>query len=531
MTSPRLISLFAGIGGFDLGFERAGFRTVAYVERDPHCLKLLAAKWPEAVAVDDVCKACRHNLPDADVLTFGFPCQDLSVAGKRAGLVVGERSSLFMEALRIAHELHIPWILFENVPGLLSGKESEDADDDVGSRTGDGDEAEPGRDGDGGARGGPVPPTWMGILLSEVAKHGYDGAWRVLDAQWFGVAQRRRRVFGLFTRLDSGANRCAEILSIPESLRGHPAPRRETGKVAPAIAASGVGAGRTGNERTELDFCVEQEVAGCLSANAKVDRGDTSHNSHLVPQVCWCLTNGKHPGSYNGQDASSGRIITDVSKCLGACPTMTGHLDPSTETFIPISFKVRCGCEGGGKGFLGSTVNDQHVAVPMALSERTRNGGSVFEVERDPVMPALKTGTQRQQAVAVAFKPSHFTRGKDGAPSEVLPPLSADADKGDQESVVAFESRFARNGRGRPENIVPPLKAQSGQTSKGDSSPLLATAMCVRRLTPVECERLQGFPDNWTAGFRDSTRYKMLGNAVCVNVAEWIAKRLMERMS
>ncbi len=190
--SKRVISLFAGVGGFDLGFERAGFQIVAHVEKDAKCRELLKAKWPDAVALDDVCTAGKHNLPECDVITFGFPCQDLSVAGKRAGLQ-GSRSGLFYEATRIIRELRPAWALFENVPGLLSS---------------------------GGGRD-------FAAVLREMDECGYCGAWRVLDAQWFGVAQRRRRVFGLFTRLDSGAERCAEILSISESLRGNPAPSRE----------------------------------------------------------------------------------------------------------------------------------------------------------------------------------------------------------------------------------------------------------------------------------------------------------------
>src|SRR5688572_11338881 len=102
MSAPlRVISLFAGIGGFDLGFERAGMKVVAHVERDPHCLRLLKARFPDAVALDDVCTAGAHNLPPCDVLCGGWPCQDLSVAGLRAGLVNGSRSNLFYELTRL----------------------------------------------------------------------------------------------------------------------------------------------------------------------------------------------------------------------------------------------------------------------------------------------------------------------------------------------------------------------------------------------------------------------------------------------
>ena len=272
---------------FDIGFERAGCKIVAHVEKDANCRKLLAAKWPDAVVVDDVKAAGAHNLPKCDVVTFGFPCVDLSVAGKRKGLQ-GERSGLFYEAMRIIDELKPTWALWENVPGLLS--------------------SDSGRD--------------LARVLLRLAQSHYFGAVGCIDAQWHGVAQRRRRLFGLFTRLDSGAERCAEILAFESRLRGHPAPRREAW----------------------------EGVAGSLESR----------------------TDG---GGFPGTD--------------GAC---AGHVVP---------------------------------AVPVAM--RT------------------------------------------------------------------------------------------------------AQAYAVRRLTCVECSRLQGFPDDWLEGFgfSDSTKYKCLGNAVAVPVAEWIARRLV----
>ena len=98
--------------------------------------------------------------------------------------------------------------------------------------------------------------------------------------------------------------------------------------------------------------------------------------------------------------------------------------------------------------------------------------------------------------------------------------------------AVAFESRFARNGRGAPSELVPPLKAQSGQTGKGDAAPLTMHGMAVRRLTPTECERLQGLPDNWTlvpyhgAPMKDAPRYKMIGNGFAIPCVSWIGSRI-----
>lgn len=351
----KVVSLFAGIGGFDLGFERARFEIVAHVEKDAKCRKLLAARWPDAVALDDVCTAGAHNLPPCDVVTFGFPCQDLSVAGKRAGLA-GGRSGLFYEATRIINELKPAYCLFENVPGLLSSDEGRD----------------------------------FARVLMEMERIGYCGAWRVLDAQWLGVAQRRRRVFGLFSRLDSGAERCAEILSLQESLRGNPAPSREAGQ--------GVARG----------------VAHCLGGGGNMRHREDQDT--LIPAVARSINAGRD-----------------------------GYNDCSDQTYIP----AVAGClqERDAKG-ADSDTKPGHL-VPVAQVQWTSGGGKVH----NPTAQALRSGAEHNY-------------------------------------------QFAQLG------------------------------MQVRRLTPTECERLQGFPDGHTAGFSDSTRYKMLGNAVCVNVAEWIAKRI-----
>lgn len=403
LVGHSVVSLFAGIGGFDLGFHRAGFKIAAHVEKDDNCRKLLAAKWPDSVALDDVCTAGKDNLPACDVVTFGFPCQDLSVAGKRAGLA-GGRSGLFYEATRIIDELQPAFALFENVPGLLSSDDGRD----------------------------------FARVLMEMDRIGYHGAWRVLDAQWFGVAQRRRRVFGLFSRLDSGAERCAEILSLEESLRGHPAPSREAGKGAAGSVAIGVGVSGTldrkacganrGSQANETEFIVPA-VAGTLNASgAGTNRpaGQCNELDFCIPAVAGCLQERDAKGA--DSDTKPGHLVpvfgfggeSDASSLSGA-----GDLQP------PVTGRH------GAPGF---------VAHPVAQVQWASGGGKVH----NPTAQALRSGAEHNY-------------------------------------------QFAQVG------------------------------MQVRRLTPTECERLQGFPDGWTAGFSDSARYKMLGNAVCVNVAAWIA--------
>ena len=187
------VSLFAGVGGFDLALERAGVKVVASVEIDKHARGILSQRFPDSKLFEDVRKVTGDELraagfiPDGGIITGGFPCQDLSVAGKRAGFT-GERSSLFYEIARIADETQAEWLVLENVPGLLTSQQGAD----------------------------------MGAVIGTLADLGYVGSWRVLDAQHFGVPQRRRRVF-IVARRAGDPTSCAEILFEPTSLRGNPA--------------------------------------------------------------------------------------------------------------------------------------------------------------------------------------------------------------------------------------------------------------------------------------------------------------------
>jgi len=190
----NVVSLFTGVGGFDLGLERAGHRIVAQCEADEKARAVLRRHWPDVPIYDDV--ATYEPTESADLVAGGFPCQDLSVAGKRAGLA-GERSGLFFEAARIS-DLVLGdggFVLIENVPGLLSSNGGRD----------------------------------FGVVLSTLADLGFhDLAWRVLDSRFFGVPQRRRRVFILARR--SGGRRAAEVLLEPESGGGNHQACRKAGK-------------------------------------------------------------------------------------------------------------------------------------------------------------------------------------------------------------------------------------------------------------------------------------------------------------
>lgn len=173
-------SLFSGIGGFDLGFERAGFEVAWQCEYDRHARAVLARHWPGVTCYEDVRELRGADIPPVDVLCGGFPCQDLSVAGRRAGLA-GERSGLWFEFHRLVAELRPAWVVIENVPGLRSSDDGRD----------------------------------LAVIIRGLAELGYLGGWGSVDAQWCGLAQRRERVFivgGL------GNGRASAVLPLTESL-------------------------------------------------------------------------------------------------------------------------------------------------------------------------------------------------------------------------------------------------------------------------------------------------------------------------
>jgi DNA (cytosine-5)-methyltransferase 1 len=357
----RSVALMEGIGGFGLAAERAGVETVAYSEIDQACSKLLATRWPEAKPLGDITaitEATLHALGPVDLVTAGWPCQDVSMAGRRAGLA-GARSGLWREVVRVLGVLRPRWFVGENVPGLLSSKGGED----------------------------------MGTVLWQLGELGYGWAYRVLDARYFGVAQRRRRV--LIVGCLGDPARAAEVLLEPEGGEWHPAAGREA----------------------------RAEVAGTLGGGSG-ERGwpQDAERMTFVPEVAHALTSnyGKQPDN-SDTNAGPDVVVTHTLRSEGA------------------------------------DAKEPLVAVPV-----------------------------------IGFS----TSGLDSP---------------------------------RDDGQAPPVKAQrNGQDTGSGPSVLASIGSAVRRLLPVECERLQGFPDGWTEGFADSTRYRMLGNAICVPVAEWVLRRLAD---
>ncbi|KWV17156.1 DNA cytosine methyltransferase [Xanthomonas translucens] len=458
----RYLSLFSGMEAAHLAWGPLGWECAAVAEIDPAACALLWHRLPHVPnlgSVTAITGAQIQALGQLDVVIGGSPCQDLSVAGKRAGLI-GARSSLFHEQLRIFHAARTlcgaRWLVWENVPGAFSSNYGRDFAGVVGALAGS--ELAVPQDG-WGNEGVALGPR--GLI-----------EWSVLDAQWFGVAQRRRRVFAV---LDTGdwAGRPPVLLE-PDRLRGDSAPRREAG----------------------------EGVAGSLTC--RPDRGSSKDERNGLIAF--------------GGNNTSGPI--DTATCLNACASASGRLDFESETFVvePVPF-------------------DTTQITSKANGSNPRPG--------DPCHP-LCAGAH---APAVAF--SHqgggvqTTLGYDPA-SGTAPTLSVG-----QVPAIAF----AQNQRDevRQMEVAGSLAAEPGMKQ----TTYLQQGMQVRRLTPRECERLQGAPDDWTlvplpgrhearkvtkdrpaARWRqehdgawsllmaDGPRYKMLGNSFAVPVIQWIGQRI-----
>jgi DNA (cytosine-5)-methyltransferase 1 len=427
-------SLFAGIGGFDLGFERAGFTVAWCVEWDKNAQAVLRKRFPNAKVYGDIREVDPDSLEPVDIVCGGFPCQDLSVAGKRAGLA-GERSGLFHDAMRIVRRLNPRLLVLENVPGLLSSNRGLD----------------------------------FATVLREVGE-GWDCSevgWRVLDSQYFGVAQRRRRVFVV-----GGARAgCAEqVLALSEGSGGNPPSRAEARKAVASDAA-----------RCFAGSC-ESSIAASLQT--------TCHDYSRADGFNMVAHPFSPHGHYRYEDSDQSATLQDRENRQSG----SMHL---------VAFR---------KSKRAQTASDDETWVDDGLAN-TLNG--------------FETGDTRTTH-AISFHP---TQDPISHP-ERTHALGVGSKQGCATVAVAFHIDTQNMWPGHSSGGLGfGTEHDPSFTLSKSHSHAVATPMVVRRLTPVECERLQGFPDGWTnigtpqKPTSDSHRYKQLGNAVTVNVAEWIARR------
>lgn len=490
MSTLTYGSVFTGIAGFDLGFAMAGMHCAFQVENDADCQAVLTRRFPDARRYTDVTQTDPAELGAVDVLCGGFPCQDLSVAGRRAGLA-GARSGLFHEFMRLVAGLAPRWVVIENVPGLLSSFSPVEP---------------PPSDLPPGSAWAVEEASDFGTVLATLGELGYGWAYRVLDAQYFGVAQRRRRVFIVGCFGDTA--RAAQVLFEPHSGHGDPAPRRETGQGVAATLTRGTASGRgirPPGRRAEDDVNLVQDVAGTRGAQL-AKRSDS--------------LDGNGAGGHRGDLDSSGAYVA-VSHAL---TTPSGQRqDPTAETYVlqdgaQLAEKKQhsMGVRVGGPMYTLDTKGAHAIAFDERQITSPTNRSTVA-----PNMPAPTLNAAGE--MTIAFHPNQDPTSSE----EWFPALgTTTAGMGIAHSVAV---RGREDGQawelGDPE-VGNALRAGDGGSSRGNWA--LTPQLAVRRLTPTECERLQGFPDGWTEGRSDSARYRMLGNAVAVPVAAWIATRLAD---
>jgi len=480
-------SLFAGVGGFDLGFERAGFKTIWQCEIDKAAQGVLRRHFPDAKLHSDVCQVGAHNLEPVDVVTFGSPCQDLSVAGKRAGLA-GGRSGLFHEAARVIRELRDKYgkpdfAIWENVPGAFSSN--------------------------GGRDFAAVVQTMADIGARDIG-------WRVLDSRHFGVAQRRRRVFLV---ADFGGERAEQILFEPESLRGDIAKGRKARKEAPA----GIGSGAAGGGREWPARITSTLNAAFGEKMGLEDQHALAGASMFVPTrpIPFDTTQITSPSNYSSPKAGDPRHPL----AAGAHPPAVAFAQPIAfhPTQDPISSQdgVSHAMSNGSKAGQATVAVCVTGEVTHALTCTAGKG-------------ATEDGTGRGVPQAAHLPNSIFQDSQYGV-AEYDSAGSLRAGRIPEHQMVLQAAQAFDRYNSSTSSIYPTLPA--GEKAGGFNHVMAyAPAMQVRRLTPTECERLQGFPDGWTTEGvddrgtvkqqADGPRYKQMGNAVTVNVAEWIARRV-----
>jgi DNA (cytosine-5)-methyltransferase 1 len=465
-----------------------------------------------------------------DLLVGGTPCQSFSVAGKRLGLD-DPRGNLALEYLSLARRLRARWIVWENVPGVLSSYSgSEQAARDV-------------QEGPVGGEGNGIEDRDFAMFLSFVRECGYGFAYRVLDAQYIrvdglarAVPQRRERVF-LVGYLGDWRP-AAAVLFEPEGMRRDPAPSRKAGqRVAPTIANRPTGGGGLGTD-FDLDGGLIHQAFGGNNTQGPISVA-TAVNAHGGPAgridfesetfVAHALAPAITKNPYGDHESREGLLVAHSLRAEGfdASEDGTGRGTP----IVPVIAKTLTrGAESAGKGgYAGRRQEDDDnlVAIPFDTTQITspvsrsnpKDGDPCHTLSKGMHPPAIvfnpKMGGDPTMGAGVNTDGSSYTLDHSGNSNAVITARAAESPR--------FESVHGSREDHRP--------ATYGQlVTAGETAPSVNWA--VRRLTPRECERLQGFPDDFTnVPYRgkqaaDGPRYKALGNSMAVNAMRWIGQRI-----
>ena len=554
-------SLFDGIGGFPLAAVHCGGVPVWASEIEPFPMRVTKLRFPDMIHVGDITKLDGAKLPPVDVICGGSPCQDLSVDGKRKGLS-GERSGLFMEQVRIVKEMRDAdgtrgisddlrrprYMVWENVPGAFSSAAGEDfravlqeiiriadCSCDV-----------------------PRPDTgrWESAGAAILGDQ-FSLAWRVLDAQYWGVAQRRRRIFLV---ADFGGLTAPKILFEQERLLGDPAEGQGQGKGVTTTAgnSSADSGGSRVAEEKQVDifaFHINQReetinlngISGALMATTNMQMQTfvaeemRKFESAEKEEECLCL---------NDQGGERMDVSVDVTATLRA--GMSGH--------PPLVMGIQQGSAG-----------TEETPDP-ALTEEAETGGNNQQIlfenhgidarytgphEVAPTMSA-RYGTGGNNVPLVSDMPESYCIAGNIIDREVQnggnglgcqPDISYTLTSADRHAVFSRQrsdeflqnrvtaTQSARQHKDATDLVCEPYQNTVGTIGytdhKGINNQYVSEDKCIvenrrliRRLTPLECERLQGFPDHWTdiPGASDSARYKALGNSVAIPCVDFVLR-------
>jgi DNA (cytosine-5)-methyltransferase 1 len=499
----RYLSVCSGVEAATTAWHDLGWTPVGFSEIEKFPSEVLAHHYPSVPNLGDMTNYKEWNLESVGLLVGGTPCQSFSVAGLRKGLE-DPRGNLALTYVGILDKFRPKWCIWENVPGVLSSNGGRD----------------------------------FGSFLGALAELGYGFAYRVLDAQYFGVPQRRRRVFVVGCLGDWEAP--AKVLLERESLLRNPAPSRKTGKEVTGITTNRLVAfGEYSNDGT----------ASTLKARDYKDATDLIvYETHpadsrvkAMGDVCQTVTSRWGTGGGNVPLVQSiGFTQCDAARDVGdeVSPTLRsggngGYPNHSVAYGFEPGIAKR---EGNPNRFsldvsptLRAQMGDNQVAVAYSIREDAKaNNFSATPLEVTPALQALRPSVQSHHAQT--FIAQSFGWQNSSSQSMTLDNITPTLDRSKTPAVLTASS----DGKNP---VIGALCARDykgvGNQYVSEGKCIVESSMAVRRLTPIECERLQGFPDNYTnipwrgkPDSPDAPRYKAMGNSMAVPVMRWIGNRI-----
>lgn len=471
-------SLFDGIGGFCYAAQLTGkIKPLWAAEVEPNCISITRHRFADVMHVGSVTELKGDEIQPVDIITFGSPCQDLSIAGQRKGLK-GNRSGLFLEAIRIIEEMRLAtngkyptFIIWENVPGAFSSRDGADFRTVLEKIT---------------KTNIPMPTSGRWATAGMVRGGAVDTAWRVLDAQYWGVPQRRKRIYLVG---DFGGQRSAEILFKSESLLGY-TPKSKGEKA--EIAGQSTNSLRAKNSRggvLGLDFAHADSVVRTFEEKTPTLMQNMGRGGGQTPCVMYEDIRNVIPlrDEVTRNKASNGLGVGEVG---GPCPTLT------TADVHSVFYEAY---QHHGYRESQTLTTDQNSTIRGDTPLVVHTDKRAFEENQH--------GGYRETQINGTLRAAGGAYG------------------GGSETIVTENTKIRENIPSKPRSIKDILKKA-----------VQAVIYIIRRLTPVECERLQGYPDNWTkygadgTEIADTARYKAIGNSICVFCAERVYLGILDAL-